>query len=124
MAQEALEKRNRSEALILLAERLLQELERGFNPQFAFNHRQSIKTLIRELSESLAQDDDQKNDQSYNNLKLALRLDPSDQHEDEPWESDDDISGGSTAIPNPRKPSPKPGTNDSEELPPIDNTFY
>ncbi|MBN3899711.1 MAG: hypothetical protein HWQ41_31915 [Nostoc sp. NOS(2021)] len=38
MDQEGLEKRNRSEALILLAERLLQELERGFNPQFAHNH--------------------------------------------------------------------------------------
>ncbi|MFN6462048.1 MAG: hypothetical protein RMZ41_009395 [Nostoc sp. DedVER02] len=124
MEQESLKKRNRSEALILLAERLLQELERGFNPQFAYNHRQCIKTLIQQLSEFLAQDDDQKIDQSYNNLKFALRLDPWDQHEDEPWESDDDISGGSTAIPNPRKPSPKPGTNDSEELPPIDNTFY
>ncbi|WP_375493533.1 hypothetical protein [uncultured Nostoc sp.] len=62
MHQEGLEKRNHSEALILLAERLLQELERGFNPQFALNHRQRIKTLIRELSESLAQDDDQRID--------------------------------------------------------------
>ncbi|MEH2162981.1 MAG: hypothetical protein V7K38_18625 [Nostoc sp.] len=50
MDREALEKRNRSEALILLAERLLQKLERGFNSQFPFNHRQRIKTLIRELS--------------------------------------------------------------------------
>ncbi|MEH1814894.1 MAG: hypothetical protein V7K26_24500 [Nostoc sp.] len=119
-----LEKRNRSEALILLAERLLQRLEPGFNPQFARNYRQRIRTLIQELSESLTQDDGQKIDQSYNNLKFELQLDPLDQHEDDPWESNDDISGGSTPIPNPRKPSPKPGTNDSAELPPIDNTFY
>ena len=123
MDQENLEKRNRSEALILLAERLLQKLEPGFNPQFARNHRQRIKTLIRELSESLTQDNGQRIDQSYNNLKLELQLDPLDQ-EDDPWKSDDDISGGSTPIPNPRKPSPQPGRNDSAELPPIDNTFY
>ena len=123
MEQENLEKRNRSEALILLAERLLQKLEPGFNPQFARNHRQRIKTLIRELSESLTQDNGQRIDQSYNNLKLELQLDPLDQ-EDDPWKSDDDIPGGSTPIPNPRKPSPQPGRNDSAELPPIDNIFY
>ena len=36
------------------------------------------------------------------------------------WDDEDDKTGGSTPIPSPRRPGPRPGTNDSAELPPIE----
>ncbi|WP_193197247.1 hypothetical protein [Nostoc sp. MG11] len=121
MNQERLGKHNRVEALILQGERLLQELDRGFEFSLLRNHRQRIKSLIQELREHLAQDDDQGIDQAYKNLELELnqQLNTWDEEGDS-WDSDDDITGGSAPIPNPRRPSPKPGTNDSAELPPRD----
>ncbi|KYC44193.1 molecular chaperone DnaK [Scytonema hofmannii PCC 7110] len=70
--KERVEKRTRSEALILQAERQLREVALDFGMQFARNRRQRIDNICRELRESLQANDDRGIDQAYADLQDAL----------------------------------------------------
>jgi molecular chaperone DnaK len=70
--KERVEKRTRSEALILQAERQLREVALEMGMQFARNRRQRIDNICRELRESLQQNDDRGIDQAYVDLQDAL----------------------------------------------------
>ncbi|MBW4641763.1 MAG: molecular chaperone DnaK [Goleter apudmare HA4340-LM2] len=70
--KERVEKRTRSEALILQAERQLREVALEFGMQVARNRRQRIDNICRELRESLKEDDDRGIDQAYADLQDAL----------------------------------------------------
>ncbi|MEO1431013.1 MAG: molecular chaperone DnaK [Cyanobacteria bacterium J06632_19] len=70
--KEKVEKRTRSEALILQAERQLREVALDFGMQFARNRRQRIDNICRDLRDSLKQDDDRGIDQAYADLQDAL----------------------------------------------------
>ncbi|MBE9207249.1 molecular chaperone DnaK [Nostoc sp. LEGE 06077] len=70
--KERVEKRTRSEALILQAERQLREVALEFGMQFARSRRQRIDNISRELKESLQANDDRGIDQTYADLQDAL----------------------------------------------------
>ncbi|MBE9008189.1 molecular chaperone DnaK [Fortiea sp. LEGE XX443] len=70
--KERVEKRTRSEALILQAERQLREVALEFGMQFARSRRQRIDNICRELKESLQGNDDRGIDQAYSDLQDAL----------------------------------------------------
>ncbi|MBI1240114.1 molecular chaperone DnaK [Umezakia ovalisporum] len=70
--KERVEKRTRSEALILQAERQLREVALEFGMQFARNRRQRIDSICRELRESLQENEDRQIDQAYADLQDAL----------------------------------------------------
>ncbi len=70
--KEKVEKRTRSEALILQAERQLREVALDFGMQFARNRRQRIDNICRDLKDSLKADDDRGIDQTYADLQDAL----------------------------------------------------
>ncbi|AFY49843.1 chaperone protein DnaK [Nostoc sp. PCC 7524] len=70
--KERVEKRTRSEALILQAERQLREVALEFGMQFARSRRQRIDNICRELRESLQEKDDRGIDQAYADLQDAL----------------------------------------------------
>jgi molecular chaperone DnaK len=70
--KERVEKRTRSEALILQAERQLREVALEFGMQFARSRRQRIDNICRELKDSLQEDDDRGIDQAYADLQDAL----------------------------------------------------
>ncbi|GAA6616796.1 molecular chaperone DnaK [Scytonema sp. NUACC26] len=70
--KERVEKRTRSEALILQAERQLREVALDFGMQVARTRRQKIDNICRELRESLQADDDRGIDQAYADLQDAL----------------------------------------------------
>ncbi|MBU7584693.1 MAG: molecular chaperone DnaK [Nostoc sp. TH1S01] len=70
--KERVEKRTRSEALILQAERQLREVALEFGMQFARSRRQRIDNICRELKESLQANDDRGIDQTYADLQDAL----------------------------------------------------
>ncbi len=70
--KERVEKRTRAEALTLTAERRLKDVGMDFGMQFARGRRQRIESLIREVRDSLAADDDRGIDQSHADLQDAL----------------------------------------------------
>ncbi|MEM7578945.1 MAG: molecular chaperone DnaK [Cyanobacteria bacterium P01_A01_bin.80] len=70
--KEKVEKRTRSEALILQAERQLREVALDFGMQFARNRRQRIDNICRDLKDSLKENDDRGIDQAYADLQDAL----------------------------------------------------
>jgi molecular chaperone DnaK len=70
--KERVEKRTRSEALILQAERQLREVGLEFGMQFARSRRQRIDSICRELRESLQENEDRGIDQAYADLQDAL----------------------------------------------------
>jgi molecular chaperone DnaK len=70
--KERVEKRTRSEALILQAERQLREVALEFGMQFARSRRQRIDNICRELKDSLQENDDRGIDQAYADLQDAL----------------------------------------------------
>ncbi|MBD2448178.1 molecular chaperone DnaK [Nostoc sp. FACHB-152] len=70
--KERVEKRTRSEALILQAERQLREVALEFGMQFARSRRQRIDNICRELKDSLQASDDRGIDQAYADLQDAL----------------------------------------------------
>ncbi len=70
--KERVEKRTRAEALTLAAERRLRDIGMDFGMQFARGRRQRIESLIREVRDSLAQNNDRKIDQSHADLQDAL----------------------------------------------------
>lgn len=70
--RERVEKRTRAESLTAEAERYLKEVALDFGTQFARSHRQRIESLIRELRDSLKQNDDRGIDQIQSELQDAL----------------------------------------------------
>ncbi len=91
--KERVEKRTRSEALILQAERQLREVALDFGMQFARNRRQRIDNICRELRESLKADDDRGIDQAYADLQDALYDLNREVREYYADEEDDDLLG-------------------------------
>ncbi|MGK7921264.1 MAG: molecular chaperone DnaK [Trichodesmium sp.] len=72
LKRERVDKRNRAEALAFQAERQLRELALDYGMQFAARSRQRIEMLIRELRDSLEQDDERGIDQVGVDLQDAL----------------------------------------------------
>ena len=70
--KQKVEKRTRSEALILQAERQLREVALDFGMQFARNRRQRIDNISRDLKDSLKENDERGIDQAYADLQDAL----------------------------------------------------
>ena len=70
--KERVEKRTRSEALILQAERQLREVALDLGMSFARNRRQRIDNICRELRESLKSGSERGIDQAYADLQDAL----------------------------------------------------
>ncbi|MEL6164262.1 MAG: molecular chaperone DnaK, partial [Cyanobacteria bacterium J06628_3] len=70
--KQKIEKRTRSEALILQAERQLREVALDFGMQFARNRRQRIDNISRDLKDSLKENDERGIDQAYADLQDAL----------------------------------------------------
>ena len=92
--KERVEKRNRSEALILQVERRVKEVSLDFGMQFARNRRQRLETIAAELREHLAQNDDRGIDQSYAELQdelSALNREVRQYYSD--YNEDDDLFG-------------------------------
>ena len=69
---ERVDKRNRAEALAFQAERQLREVALDYGMQFGSRNRQRIEILIRELRDSLEQDDEQGIDRVGVDLQDAL----------------------------------------------------
>ncbi|AKG21936.1 molecular chaperone DnaK [Calothrix sp. 336/3] len=91
--KERVEKRTRSEALILQGERQLREVAIEFGMQFARNRRQRIDNMSRELREALQANDDRGIDQSYADLQDALSELSREVREYYAEEEDDDLFG-------------------------------
>jgi molecular chaperone DnaK len=72
LRRERIEKRNRTSDLISKAERQLREAALDFGMQFAGNQRRQIETLIRELRDAVAQNNDRLLDLKYAALQEAL----------------------------------------------------
>ena len=72
LKRERVDKRNRAEALAFQAERQLREVALDYGMQFATRSRQRIEMLIRELRDSLEQDDERGIDQVGVDLQDAL----------------------------------------------------
>jgi molecular chaperone DnaK len=72
LRREKIDKRNRTQDLINQSERQLREASQIFGFQFASSLRRQIETLIRELRDSVAQDDDRQIDLKYAALQEAL----------------------------------------------------
>jgi len=72
LQREKVEKRNRAEALAYQAERRLREVALDYGMQFAQRMRQRIDMLIRELRDSLEQNDERGIDQISADLQDAL----------------------------------------------------
>jgi molecular chaperone DnaK len=70
--KERVEKRTRSEALIISAERQLREVALDFGMGFARGRRQRIESICKKLRESLQENSDRGIDQSYADLQDAL----------------------------------------------------
>ncbi|MBO3462613.1 molecular chaperone DnaK [Aetokthonos hydrillicola Thurmond2011] len=91
--KERVEKRTRSEALILQAERQLREVALDLGMQFARSRRYRIDNICRELRESLKEDDDRGIDQAYADLQDALSDLNREIREYYTDEEDDDLFG-------------------------------
>ncbi|MCL2931417.1 MAG: molecular chaperone DnaK [Trichodesmium sp. MAG_R03] len=72
LKRERVDKRNRAEALAFQAERQLREVALDYGMQFGARNRQRIEMLIRELRDSLEQDDERGIDQVGVDLQDAL----------------------------------------------------
>ena len=70
--RQRIEKRNRSQDLISQCDRQLRETALDFGPQFAAALRRRIENLMRDLQDSVDQDDDRQIDLDYANLQDAL----------------------------------------------------
>jgi len=72
LQRERIDKRNRADALTLQAERQLREVALDFGLQFMADLRYRIESLVRELRDSLARDDDRDIDRTYADLQDVL----------------------------------------------------
>jgi molecular chaperone DnaK len=70
--RERVDKRNKAEALTFQAERQLKEVASDFGLQFATGKRRRIEALVKELRESLAEDEEYEIDQINVELQEAL----------------------------------------------------
>ncbi|MFB2923402.1 molecular chaperone DnaK [Aerosakkonema funiforme] len=72
LKREKIEKRNRAESLATQAERQLREVALDFGMQFANEYRYRIESLIKELRDCLAKNDDRGIDRAQADLQDAL----------------------------------------------------
>ena len=70
--RERVEKRNRSESLANEAERQLKEVTLDFGSQFAGMHRRRIESLVQEMRQAVARNDERAIDRAYSDLQDAL----------------------------------------------------
>lgn len=91
--KERVEKRTRSEALIIQAERQLRDVALEFGMQFARNRRQRIDNICRDLKESLKENSDRGIDQAYADLQDALYDLNREVRQSYDEEEDDDLFG-------------------------------
>ena len=91
--KERVEKRTRAESLTVEAERQLKEVALDFGLQFARSYRQRIEGLVRELRDSLKQNDERGIDQIYVDLQDALYELKREVREYYSEDEDDDLFG-------------------------------
>ncbi|MEH2391804.1 MAG: molecular chaperone DnaK [Nostoc sp.] len=91
--KERVEKRTRSEALIIQAERQLRDVALEFGMQFARSRRQRIDNICRDLKESLKENSDRGIDQAYADLQDALYDLNREVRQSYDEEEDDDLFG-------------------------------
>ncbi|WP_375468507.1 molecular chaperone DnaK [uncultured Nostoc sp.] len=91
--KERVEKRTRSEALIIQAERQLRDVALEFGMQFARSRRQRIDNICRDLKESLKENSDRGIDQAYADLQDALYELNREVRQSYDEEEDDDLFG-------------------------------
>ncbi|MEH2302494.1 molecular chaperone DnaK [Nostoc sp.] len=91
--KERVEKRTRSEALIIQAERQLRDVALEFGMQFARSRRQRIDNICRDLKESLKENSDRGIDQAYADLQDALYDLNREVRQSYDEEEDDDLLG-------------------------------
>ena len=91
--KERVEKRTRSEALIIQAERQLRDVALEFGMQFARSRRQRIDNICRNLKESLKENSDRGIDQAYADLQDALYDLNREVRQSYDEEEDDDLFG-------------------------------
>ncbi|WP_298920003.1 molecular chaperone DnaK [uncultured Nostoc sp.] len=91
--KERVEKRTRSEALIIQAERQLRDVALEFGMQFARSRRQRIDNICRDLKESLKENSDRGIDQAYADLQDALYDLNREVRQSYDQEEDDDLFG-------------------------------
>ena len=70
--KERVEKRNRSESLAFQAERRIKDVALNFGMQFASSYRRRIESLVQDLRESIARNDDRAIDRAQSDLQDAL----------------------------------------------------
>lgn len=70
--RERVEKRNRSEGLAFKAERQLKDVALNYGMQFASGQRRRIESLIQELRDAVARDDERRIDRAESDLQDAL----------------------------------------------------
>ncbi len=91
--KERVEKRTKADSMTVEAERYLKDVALDFGMQFARSYRQRIETLIRELRDSLKQNDDRGIDQIYADLQDALSELKREVREYYSEDEDDDLFG-------------------------------
>jgi molecular chaperone DnaK len=94
--RERIEKINRADNLVIGSERQLKELALNFGYQLSYERRKEIETLIRNLKDAIAKEDDYRIDRAQSELQeavYALSRDLYDKPEYED-EDDDDLFGG------------------------------
>lgn len=91
--KERVEKRTRAESLTVEAERQLKEVALDFGLQFARSYRQRIEGLVRELRDSLKQNNERLIDQTYADLQDALYELKREVREYYSEDEDDDLFG-------------------------------
>jgi molecular chaperone DnaK len=95
--RERIEKINRADNLAIGAERQLKELALNFGYQLSYERRKEIETLIRNLKDAIAKEDDYRIDRTQSELQeavYALSRELYDKPEYEDEEEDDDLFGG------------------------------
>lgn len=140
MTTESTEKLTSANRLVLQAQRQLRELALDFGGmQFASNYRQRIEKICTELLFGIEQNSEHIIEASYSNLQDALyelnqdirnnyTVDEDEENFDIirdifTGDNEDDGMSGSSPVPKPRRPGPRPGNLDSAVMPPVDDLF-
>lgn len=94
--RERIEKINRADNLVITSERQLKELALNFGYQLSYERRKEIETLIRNLKDAIAKEDDYRIDRAQSELQeavyaLSRELYDKPEYEDE---DDEDLFGG------------------------------
>jgi molecular chaperone DnaK len=88
--RERIEKINRADSLVVNSERQLKELALNFGYQLSYERRKEIETLIRNLKDAIAKEDDYRIDRTQSELQEALYALANDLYDKPDYEDEDD----------------------------------